>query len=102
MQTIERPAIQKAYQHLHALSGDDLARHQAFVRERALRDAASEKAHARKEGLISILHRQLQTKFGVLPSSVETQLRAAKPSQLEQWAERILTADTLEQVFNHH
>jgi len=51
MHTIARPAIQKAYQHLHALSGDDLARHQAFVRERALLDEITEKAVARETGL---------------------------------------------------
>jgi len=106
MQTIERPAIQKAYQHLHALSGDDLARHRAFVRERALRDAATERAHAiaigEARGIARTLQRLLQAKFGALPASVEAQLHTADPAQLEQWAERVLTAKTLDQLFNHH
>jgi len=110
MQTIERPAIQKAYQHLHALSGDDLARHRAFVRERALRDAATERAYAIQKGIAigeargiaRTLQRQLQAKFGALPASVEAQLHTADPAQLEQWAEHVLTAKTLDQLFNHH
>jgi len=110
MRTIERPAIQKAYQHLHALSGDDLARHQAFVRERALRDEITEKAFAeakgrtegRTEGQTDLLRRLLRAKFGELPPSAEQRLRHAEPTQLEHWAEQVLFAERLEQVFGDH
>jgi len=93
------PPIQKAYRHLQALSGDELAKREAFVRERALRDAVTIESAAKTEGQASFLHRQLQVKFGELPSFVKQQLKAATPSQLEHWGEQVLTAETLEQVF---
>jgi len=110
MQHIQHPPIQKAYRHLHALSGDELARREAFVRERALRDEVTEKAAARAEGIaigrtegqMSLLHRQLRAKFGELPSYVNNRLQAAEAAQLAHWADRVLFAETLEQVFNQH
>jgi len=106
MQQIQHPPIQKAYQHLHALSGDELARREAFVRERALRDEITEKAAARAEGIAlgqaNILHLQLRAKFGELPPSVNERLQNAEPAQLTHWAARVLFAETLEQVFSQH
>jgi len=110
MQQIQHPPIQKAYQHLHALSGDELARREAFVRERALRDEITEKAAARAEGIaigrtegqMSLLYRQLRAKFGELPPSIEERLQAAKPAQLAHWADKVLFAETLDQVFSQH
>jgi len=111
MQQIQHPPIQKAYQHLHALSGDELARREAFVRERALRDEITEKAVAKAEGIAigeakgrvaertDILRRLLRVKFGQLPDSVDQQLQHASQAQLELWAEQVLFADTLDQVF---
>jgi len=106
MQQIQHPPVQKAYQHLHALSGDELARREAFVRERALRDEITEKSVATAEGVLmglsTLLRRQLRAKFGELPPAIEQKLSAAESSQLEHWGDRILSAQTLEQVFNHH
>jgi len=106
MQQIQHPPIQKAYQHLHALSGDELARREAFVRERALRDEITEKAEAEARGMAkgqaNILRRQLRAKFGELPPSVDERLHNAEPAQLVHWADRVLFAETLEQVFNPH
>jgi len=106
MQQIQHPPIQKAYRHLHALSGDELARREAFVRERALRDEITEKAVAKAEGIAigqaNLLHRQLRAKFGELPPFVDERLQNAEPAQLEHWAERVLFAQTLEQVFSQH
>jgi len=72
------------------------------VRERALRDVVTIESAAKTEGQASFLQRQLQVKFGELPPSVKRQLKAATPSQLEHWGERVLTAETLEQVFASH
>jgi len=110
MQQIQHPPIQKAYQHLHALSGDELARREAFVRERALRDEITEKAAAKAERIAigqardqaSILNHQLRTKFGELPPSVDERLHNAESAQLTHWADRVLFAETLEQVFSPH
>jgi len=110
MQQIQHPPIQKAYQDLHALSGDELARREAFVRERAIRDAATERSEALAEGrtlgLIegqaTLLLHLLRAKFGELPSSVNERLQTAEPARMAHWANRVLFAETLEQVFNHH
>jgi len=110
MQQIQHPPIQKAYQHLHALSGDELARREAFVRERAIRDEITEKAEAEArgramgliEGQADILKRLLHAKFGELPPSASKRLQNAEPAQLAHWADRVLFAETLDQVFSPH
>jgi len=110
MQQIQHPPIQKAYRHLQALSGDELAKREAFVRERALRDAATIKAEGmaigeakgRTEGQTRLLLRLLHTKFGDLPPIFEQQLREGTQEQLEHWADKVLVSQTLEQVFSHH
>ena len=38
-------------------------------------------------------------RFGELPAWVETRLRDASPEQLEIWAERLLEASRLEEIF---
>jgi len=50
-------------------------------------------AHAR------MLREQLQERFGPLDDSVSRRLSEASPDQLLAWARRVLTADSLEQVF---
>jgi len=124
MQHIHHPAIEKAHQHLHALSGDEQAWILALQRERTLsmeatvrgaleraeraRIEAEAKGHAEghKKGQITgqtaLLRRLLRAKFGELPSSVDNRLQAAEPAQLAHWADRILFAETLEQVFSQH
>lgn len=47
----------------------------------------------------TLLLRQLRKRFGELPDWVETQLAEGTPTQLEQWAEQVLDAATLEAVF---
>jgi len=115
MQQIQHPPIQKAYQHLHALSGDRKAWIQALVRERALHDAATEReeaeariadaetriADAEAKARRDLLRRQLQAKFGELPVLVEQQLQTAAPVQIERWAEQVLFAEHLQQIFSH-
>ena len=119
MQDIDRPSIKKAHQHLQALSADEWVRYQAFVRERALHDEVTEKEEAeargeakgeakgrlagkvegKLEGQANILRRQLQAKFGELPVAVEQRLGTAGEAELTDWAERVLFAARLEQVF---
>jgi len=109
MQQIQHPAVKKAHQRLHAASGDDQAWIQALHRERALMleaalkaQAEEEKAEAEARGRTAILRHLLQAKFGNLTPNVEYQLQHADTAQLMTWGERILSADTLEQVFSHH
>ena len=52
-----------------------------------------------QQGELLLLKRQLTRRFGALPSWVEAQLAQADRAQLEQWAEMILDARTLEEMF---
>jgi len=52
----------------------------------------------RKEGTQKTLLKQLQVRFGALPDSVLARVKAAGSAELDLWAERILTAPTLEDI----
>jgi hypothetical protein len=45
-----------------------------------------------------MLLRLLRTRFGQLPDAVVAQIHAADSARLEAWADRVLTATTLEDV----
>jgi hypothetical protein len=66
-----------------------------FLRE--IRDTAM--AEGRAEGKAELLREQLRVKFGSLPKWVQGRLSKATPAQVERWARRVLTADTIEGVF---
>jgi hypothetical protein len=57
------------------------------------------RVEGRVEGELSVLSKQLQLKFGALPPATEDRLAHASPEQLERWAERVLTAATIDEVF---
>lgn len=50
-------------------------------------------------GSAGVLMRQLTKKFGELPEGVRTRVDEAREEELNAWAERVLTADSLEAVF---
>ncbi|MDG4594480.1 MAG: DUF4351 domain-containing protein [Candidatus Contendobacter sp.] len=50
-------------------------------------------------GIQQVLRRQLRRRFGEPPAWVESKLQEGTPPQLEQWADQLLDADTLEAVF---
>lgn len=52
------------------------------------------------EGSVAILQRLLQRKFGTLPPDVVAKLGQAPIPLLGQWSERLLDAQTLEEVFD--
>ena len=54
----------------------------------------------RVDGASGLLRRLLEHRFGVLPGWALEQLRSASEQELEAWADGILTAPTLEAVFN--
>ncbi|TCU93877.1 transposase [Paracandidimonas soli] len=56
-------------------------------------------ARGKAEGMLSILQYQLSRKFGALPDWVDTRLKQADTDTLVLWSDRILFADTLEEVF---
>jgi hypothetical protein len=55
----------------------------------------------RMEGRSAVLLRQLTKRFGpdIPGSEVQERLRTAEPEQIDLWAERILDAKTLDEVF---
>ena len=57
------------------------------------------RAKGRTEGQAEMLLRQVTARFGAAPPSVVDRVRAASGEQLEIWAERILTAASLADVF---
>ena len=52
-----------------------------------------------QQGKSLVLRRQLARRFGVLPLWVEERLARADRESLERWAERLLEAATIEEVF---
>jgi hypothetical protein len=56
----------------------------------------------RQEGEVSLLKRQLSKRFGALSQDSEARLQLATLEQLELWAERLLDAKTLDEVFGAH
>jgi len=109
MQQIQTPAVHQAHQRLRALSGDAQAWTDAAQRESALameatllEEKVEAEARGRVAGQLDVLRRQMRMKFGELPALVEQQLQGAEPAQLTHWTDRILFAETLEQVFSKH
>jgi predicted transposase YdaD len=65
------------------------------------REEGLEKGRAlgRREGEVDLLLRQLARKFGPLDEPTVARVRAARATQRQTWAERLLTAATLAEVF---
>lgn len=57
------------------------------------------KLEGKLEGEALILQRQLTKRFGILSDSTLTRLHSATSEQLELWADRVLDAPTLQEVF---
>jgi hypothetical protein len=76
-----------------------------MIAERALEQGRLEgmvegKREGRLEGEVGLLLRQLERRFGVLPASARERVIAATSSDLERWAERVLDATALDEVFS--
>ncbi len=54
----------------------------------------------RAEGRAELLLRLLGAKFGVLGDSTVARVRVASIEQLDRWAERVLTAQSLDEVLD--
>jgi len=52
-----------------------------------------------KRGERAVLLRQLRARFGELPASVATRVEAADVGEIERWADRVLSAKVLDEVF---
>ena len=56
-------------------------------------------ARGRAEGERAMLARQLERRFGRLPPAAAERLRRAPETDLETWADNVLDAQTLDDVF---
>ena len=54
----------------------------------------------RKQGEVSFLKRQLRRRFDELPEGIDQRLEQASQQELEGWADRVLDAECLEDVFS--
>ena len=54
----------------------------------------------RVEGKRAVLEKQLRRRFGLVPSGVTERLRRASANDIETWAENVLDAETLDDVFD--
>ena len=57
------------------------------------------RVEGRAEGTASVLSKLLALKFGELDAATAERLRTASATELGRWAEQILTASNLEEVF---
>jgi hypothetical protein len=62
----------------------------------------SGKAKGIEAGKADLLLRQLRRRFGALPQSTQTKVLCASEDQLNEWAETLLDASTLDAVFGAH
>ena len=53
----------------------------------------------RQEKAVEMVLRQLRIRFGTLSDAVERRVRGGTEAELERWSERLLVAESLEQVF---
>ena len=56
-------------------------------------------AEGEAKGQAKLFLTQLEARFGPLPADVTRRVREAKPEELEVWAVRVLSAQTLESLF---
>ncbi len=75
--------------------------------DRIYRNAVAEgvvlgKLEGKLEGESALLERQIAKRFGPLTDNTRIRLNTATTEQLETWAERILDAGTLAEVFGDH
>ncbi len=57
-------------------------------------------AASRLEGKASLLKRQLRRRFTDLPTWIDERVEKANQHELESWADRVLDAERLEDVFS--
>ena len=53
----------------------------------------------RQEGEARVVLRQLRLKFGPMEPEIEDRVHSADADRLLEWSERILTAESLQEVF---
>ena len=102
----EDPIMSLAKQTLEALSQDPATHRLVREREEAIKlyriDLVTSKAEGllegKAEGKAELLLKLLAIRFGPLPEPTRARITAATTEQIDTWAERMLTASTLDEV----
>lgn len=84
---------------LDSLSHDPKVRRLAREREDAIKLHRMELVASRDHGMAEIVLEQLTARFGPLAESTQARVEAGTTAQLLEWARRVLTASTLDEVF---
>jgi Domain of unknown function (DUF4351) len=71
-----------------------------MIAEHAIDWSTQWRDEGRKEGEAAVLLRQLQRKFGSLSPEIQDSVHNADADQLLDWADRFVTAATVEEIFN--
>jgi hypothetical protein len=112
MAEIDDVSVREARRRLEVISGDEEERIRAELREKAVRDEISLIEWERKQGVAeglakgriqgeaAMLERLLSLRFGDLSATLKARIESADLVTLEQWTERILDANSLDEVFS--
>ncbi|HEY5957402.1 MAG TPA: PD-(D/E)XK nuclease family transposase [Polyangiaceae bacterium] len=99
----EDPIMNTAKDILKVLSADPAAQQRAYDRETALRAhqhlIASSLEKGEAKGRVATLERQLTKRFGPLPAALKERLHSGTMDELDEWADRVLTAESIDGVF---
>lgn len=69
------------------------------AKEAIMTTAERLRAEGRAQGLAETLIKLLTIKFGSIPDTTISTIRAATPDTVDTWLQRLITATTLDQVF---
>lgn len=96
----EDPIMALAKEKLEKLSQDPDTRRLAQDREDSVAMYYMHLSASRAEGKAELLLKQLELRFGPVPPEVRMRVERAIHRLLDRWAERVLTAKTLDEVFD--
>lgn len=73
---------------------------QKWIEQGQLQGRAEGRAEGKAEGKAELLLKLLRLRFQELPPHVEPRVRGASDAELDRWAERVLSADTLDEALS--
>ncbi len=88
----EEASAASTLEEIETMLAESIDRWDRELREKALQEG-------RQEGEARLLLRLLRLKFGPLDSETEERVHAAGADRLLEWGERVLTAESLQEIF---
>jgi flagellar biosynthesis/type III secretory pathway protein FliH len=92
----EEAAAASSLEEIETMLLESIDRWDRELREKALQEGRQE---GRQEGEARVVLRLLRLKFGPLDTEIEERVHSADADRLLGWSERILTAESLQDVF---